>query len=66
MKYRKVINKKLDDSSDGVNVAGGINAVIAANINEPGTTHTSVSSKQTIVQKNGKTYVHEEESREEA
>lgn len=61
MKINKVIRKKLKGDS----VAGGVNAVIAANINEPGSTHTSVSSKQRIVQRNGKTIVHEEEMREE-
>jgi hypothetical protein len=55
VKFLKVIRKRLDHSQDGVNVAGGIDAVISANVNEPGKTHTSVKSRQTIVQRGGRT-----------
>ena len=37
---------------------------VAANVNEPGRTHTSVSSKQRIVQRGGRTLVHEERTTE--
>ena len=65
MKINRVIRRKLKGDSEGQGIAGGVNAVIAANINEPGHSHTSVSSKQRIVQRGGKTIVHEEETREE-
>ncbi len=50
MRIRKVINEPIDVERDGVNIAGGVNAVVAANVNEPGST-TSVSSRQRIVQR---------------
>jgi hypothetical protein len=64
MKVRKVISRELKDERDGddgsVNVAGSINAVVAANVNEPGAQRTKVSSHQRIVQRNGRTEVVEE------
>jgi len=56
-----VLRKKLDSSEGGVHVAGGVNAVVAANVGEKGGSHTSVSSRQRIVQRNGKTVVDETE-----
>ncbi|MFP5298120.1 MAG: hypothetical protein ACLGHL_03935 [Actinomycetota bacterium] len=50
MKVRRVINRTIDHEGDGVNVKGGINAVVAANVGEKGSS-THVSSKQRIVQK---------------
>jgi len=65
MKLRKVISRNLEDevgNEDGdVNMAGSINAVVSANVNEPGTHRTSVSSRQRIVQRNGRTEVFEEQ-----
>lgn len=61
MKIRKVIRRTLkDEGNDGVNVAGSINAVVSANVNEPGSQSTHVSSHQRIVQRNGRTEVWEE------
>jgi hypothetical protein len=60
VKIKKVVQKKLDHDADGVRVAGTVNAVISASINEPGTSATSVSSRQRIVQRKGKTTVEEE------
>ncbi len=54
MKLRKVLQRRLRHESEGVNVAGDVNAVIAANVNEPGPTHTHVSSKQRVVQRSGR------------
>lgn len=65
MRIKKVFNKKLEGGEEGVSVAGGINAAVAANVNEPGPTSTSVKTRQRIVQKNGKTVIHESETREE-
>ena len=51
---RKVIRRQVESSLDGIDVAGGINAVVAANVNEPGSSQTSVSSTQRIVQRSGR------------
>ncbi len=53
MKYRKVINEPIEIDEEGVTVRGGVNAVIAATVNEGG--HQHVSSRQTmrVVQRNG-------------
>ena len=63
MKYRKVINEKLASSEEGTNIAGAINAVVAANVNEPGS-RTRISRKQKIkvTQRDGHTEVHESTS----
>jgi hypothetical protein len=60
MRFKKVINEPIDQEVDGVHVTGGINAVITANVNESGSSVTRVSSKQRIVQRNGKTEVFEQ------
>jgi hypothetical protein len=62
MKFRKVIQKHLRRDGDDVSVAGGLNAVVSASVNEPGRTQTSVHSHTRIVQRNGKTEVFETES----
>jgi hypothetical protein len=62
MKLRKVIQRRVQKDADGVSVAGGINAVVSANVNEPGTTKTSVRSNTRIVQRNGRTEVFETET----
>jgi hypothetical protein len=49
MKVRKVIDKTLSQE----HVAGGLHAVIAANVNE-GSSKTSVSNRQRIVQRSRK------------
>jgi hypothetical protein len=62
MKLRKVIQKRLRRDGDGVSVAGGLNAVVSASVNEPGRSETSVHSRTRIVQRNGRTEVFETES----
>jgi hypothetical protein len=52
MNIRKVIQRRIRHTGDGVDVAGDINAAISANVNEPGQS-THVSSKQTVVQRSG-------------
>lgn len=52
MNIRKVIQRRIRHTGDGVDVAGDINAAISANVNEPGSS-THVSSKQTVVQRSG-------------
>ena len=64
MKIRKVIQKQLRGAGEGKGTVGSVNAAIAANVNEPGHSHTHVSSKQRIVQRGGRTVVHEERTTE--
>ena len=62
MKLRKVIRRRVNKSADGVSVAGGIDAVVSASVNDPGTTRTSVRSKTRIVQRGGRTEVFDTET----
>jgi hypothetical protein len=56
MRVRKVVQKRIRHEADGVNLAGDINAAFAANISEPGSqSHVRSSSRNRIVQRNGKT-----------
>ena len=61
MKLRKVINRRIRRSGDGVDVVGDVNAVISANVGERGS-HSTVSSSQRIVQRSGRTEVTESHS----
>jgi hypothetical protein len=54
MKVRKVIKRAVRRNEPGMNVASDVNAVLAANVNEPGSSHTEVSSKQRVVQRSTK------------
>ncbi|HEX2232774.1 MAG TPA: hypothetical protein VHG69_05370, partial [Thermoleophilaceae bacterium] len=65
MKIRKVFKEQLKSRKKGVNAAGAVHAVISANVNEPGSTHTRVSSRQRVVQRGGRTVVESEEVRDE-
>jgi hypothetical protein len=60
LKFRKIISKPFRHEGKDASVAGGLNAVVSANVNEPGRSHTRVSSRQRIVQRNGRTEVFEE------
>ena len=62
VKLRKVIQQRIRKDADGVSLAGGIDAVVSANVNEPGTTRTSTRKKTRIVQQNGRTEVFETET----
>jgi hypothetical protein len=59
MNIRKIIDRRIRHSGDGVDVVGDVNAVISANVNEPGGS-THVSSRQRVVQRSGKTVVSEQ------
>jgi hypothetical protein len=61
MNVRKIINRRIRHSDDGVEFVGDINAVVSANVNEPGGS-SHVSSKQRIVQRAGKTVASEQTS----
>jgi hypothetical protein len=54
MKFSETIRRRIRHSKDGVNVAADINAAVTGNVNEPGR-KTSVSSRQTVVQRSGGT-----------
>jgi hypothetical protein len=61
MNLRKLISKRIQHDGNGVNVAGDVNAVVSANVNE-GPSATSKVSRSThtrIVQRGGRTEVHE-------
>ena len=61
MKFRKVIDEPIAVDEDGVQIAGGLNAVIEANVGEADpTAHVSSKRKTRIVQRGGKTVVHED------
>ena len=60
MKIRKVVSQTFGHDDKDVNVAGSVNAVVSADVNEADS-HTRVSSRQRIVQRNGRTEVFEEE-----
>ena len=64
MEIRKLIKKRIRHTSGGANVVGDITGAIAANVNnEGGSTH--VSSRQTVVQRDGQSEVHSETTKEE-
>ena len=58
MKIRKVIRRRLGES-------GEVNAVVAANVNEPGPSVVRVSSKRRIVQRSGRQTSRTDEARED-
>jgi hypothetical protein len=62
MRLRKIFNKRVQRDDDDVQVAGAVNAVVSANVNEPGSTHrVSSRQRQRIVQREGRTTVESEE-----
>lgn len=64
VRTNRVIQKRIRRNEDGANVVGDINAAIAANTGESGTSHSRVVSRQRIVQRSGKTEESEVSSRE--
>jgi hypothetical protein len=61
MRFQEVIAKAIRRSGRHGSVAGSVNAVVSANVGEPGRTRTTVSSRQRVVQRNGRTVVTSEE-----
>jgi hypothetical protein len=58
MQIRRVVHKRLRKRSDGINLAGDLNAAIAGSVNEPGShTYVRSTSRNRIVQRNGETEV---------
>ena len=62
MQIRKRINKQIKHDKDGVQVNAAVNAVVSANVGERGS-ETHASSRQTVVEREGRTVV-ESEARE--
>lgn len=50
MRFAKLIRRVIAHDENGVHVRGGVNAVVAANVNEPGTSTTTVRSESHVVQ----------------
>jgi hypothetical protein len=58
MRIRRVVQKRIQEQSDGVNIAGMINAAVSANINEPGSvTEVRTRTSNRIVQRGGATRI---------
>ena len=58
---RKIVQRRIRKDGGGVGLAADVNAAVAANVNEPGSSHTHVSTRQRIVQRSGETQVDETE-----
>jgi hypothetical protein len=54
MKLQKLIRRQIRRHDERSHVVGDVNAAIAANVNEPGPSHTHVSTRQRIVQRSGR------------
>ena len=54
MKLHKLIKREIRRDGKSGQVVGDVNAAIAANVNEPGPSHTHVTSRQRIVQRSGR------------
>lgn len=52
MNIKKVLQRRIRERIGDVDLASDVNAVVAANVNEPSST-TKVSSHQTVVQRSG-------------
>lgn len=64
---RKVIRRRIRKRADGINVAGDIQGVVAANIARSGrTTRTSTTSHVRVVQHDGEIEVTESHSERDA
>jgi len=58
MRIRRVIQRRIEHQSDGVNIAGSVSGAISANVNEAGSeTHLRTRSSNRIVQRGGKTQI---------
>jgi hypothetical protein len=67
MKVRKLFKKSLRHEDDDVQMAGSVNAVVSANVNEPGSrVRASSRQRQRIVQREGRTIVESEETEQES
>jgi hypothetical protein len=60
MRLSKVISKTLRREGNAAQVAGRIDAAIAANVNEQRTTRSRTETRQRIVQRSGRTVVSEQ------
>jgi hypothetical protein len=62
MQIGKIIRRRIQERLGDVDLAGDVNAVVAANVNESSST-THVSSEQTVIRRSGSEQV---EKREES
>jgi hypothetical protein len=60
VRLSKVISKTHRREGQATQVAGRIDAAIAANVNEQGTTHSRTKTRRRIVQRSGRTVVAEQ------
>jgi hypothetical protein len=54
MRFSETIRRRIRHSKGGVDVVADVNALLAGSVNEPGR-KTSVSTRQTVVQRGGRT-----------
>lgn len=54
MKLRRVIRKRVDHHTDGIDVVAGVNGVVAANVGQEGPSVTTVHSSERVVQRSGR------------
>ncbi len=54
MKLHKLIKREIRRDGKSGQVVADVNAAVAANVNEPGPSHTHVTSRQRIVQRSGR------------
>lgn len=66
MNLRKIIQRRIRSQKGGLNAAGDVSAVIAANVGEKrAKTHVSTKSRHRIVQAGGRTVVDEHQHEHE-
>ena len=53
-KVSRTIQKRIRREGEGIDLAVDVNAAVAGTVNEPGRTTTSVSSRQTVIQRSGR------------
>lgn len=63
MKIHKAVSKRIRKTGESVNLTGDVNAVVVVNDGEEAST-ASVTSRQRIVQRSGRTVVSEQETSE--
>jgi hypothetical protein len=54
MKFSEAVRRRIRHSKDGVQIVADVNAAVTGAVNEPGR-KTSVSTRQTVVQRSGRT-----------
>jgi hypothetical protein len=61
MNLRRIIQRRIRHHGRGVNAVGDLNAVVSANVNEPGSKNVVTSrTRSRVVQRSGRTQVFDE------